>query len=342
MSTESKKVMWHLFRQLRERVPEFYSTAPVLAEDNKVKYLLPDPVYLGVEFEWEQTGSPWTQAHHNFPKLENYWMVVQDGSLRGEDAFELKTTGGLPPHYVETALDHMWSYSRKWSASRRTGIHVHLNVCDLTWRQFSNLVSLYALLEPAIYTAAGDERSANPFSVPLYKDSFVSGRIALALMNQNETVPYLQQINKYGGLNLACVMKYGTVEFRHLRTTHDQTKILNWIKMIQVLRRYAMLPSFEKEFSRHLERRTYRALLEDVYQGKPWDALIYPELTEELNWLGSDTAHEFFYVREARKAATKQQKPKERNITVNDVDNAWEIHQATLAGQDLQLRITPR
>lgn len=285
-----------------------YMTPP---EVNKINgYILPEPCLLGVEFEWEGTGQNYLGIMGKYPALQEYWLATRDGSLRGEDAVEFKTNGPLAPDDLFPALEAMMEASVKWQASRRTGLHVHMNAGDLTFRQLSNFVTLYALFEPCIYHAAGDERGANPFTVPLYKDGWVTGRIAAAFEHSDNLIAVLREsINKYCGLNLASLFTYGTVEFRHLRTTHDKEKIYAWINMILLLRRFSMREDFERVFIRYVEQRNYRGLLDEVYMGaRVWEDLLYPDMYEEIEFLGLDLAYEFFFSREVIKKEKKGKK----------------------------------
>jgi hypothetical protein len=181
------------------------------------------------------------------------------------------------------------------------------------------------LFEPCIFQAAGDERSANPFTVPLYKDGWVTGQITKALEHSDNLIPCLREhINKYCGLNLASLFTYGTVEFRHLRTTHDKEKIYAWINMILLFRRFALRGDFESIFTRHLDARDYTGLLSEVYSGySVWSGLVYPDMYEEIEYLGLDLAYEFFFSREVVKKEKKGKKKVVPEEAMLDGPQGW-------------------
>lgn len=295
-----------------------YNRAYMQEKDvNKVNsVIIPDSCLLGIEFEWEGTGSTVHRVLEVHPQLGPYWMPTQDRSLRGDDAIEFKTLGPLAQPQIMPAIDGMMQASRRWKASKRTGLHVHMNAGDMTYRQWSNFVSLYALFEPCIFQAAGDERSANPFTVPLYKDGWVTGQITKALEHSDNLIPALREhVNKYCGLNLASLFTYGTMEFRHLRTTHDKEKVYAWINMILLLRRFALRDDFEKLFTAHLSTQDYLGLLAHVYDGYPiWQALVYNDMKEEIEYLGLDLAYEFFFSREV----VRKEKKGKKKVTIDE------------------------
>lgn len=276
--------------------------------------IIPEQALIGVEFEWEATKYHWTNVLKGYPILDPYWQPTQDRSLRGDDAIEFKTLGPLNQPRLIPALDGMIEASKGWQASKRTGLHVHLNAGRMTWRNLGNFLSVYSLFEPCIFHAAGDERSANPFTVPLYKDGWVTGVLATVLENPEVNMRNLpHQINKYCALNLASLFTYGTVEFRHLRTTRNRQKIFSWINMILLLHRFSMREDFERVFTAHLATGDYMGLLAHIYGDyEIWSSLVYPDMYEEINYLGADLAYEFYFSRHVKKQESKKKEKKDK------------------------------
>lgn len=274
-------------------------TPPPELDKYKALHLVKVPAWLGPEFEFEGTGMPPLELvdseHSPHYGLRKSWAVVADGSLRGRDSAELKARKAMSTPEFDRALDQLFEASHGWSVSRRTGFHLHVDVGSYTVDELYLLFTMYALLEPAIYTAAGDERSANPFSVPWFKDHLVVIKL-LGARFDSRLIGY--GIGKYGGLNVESMQRFGTVEWRQRRNTKDQRALVDWINMILLIHSFAKRPGSELVIQDVLKHRSYRSLLQAIYRAHDmpvWDRLVYPELEDEIDGIPYELASELFF-----------------------------------------------
>ena len=102
--------------------------------------------------------------------------------------------------------------------------------------QIQVLILLYALFERHFFNFAGTKRETSVFCVPLYRTQQLSG-----LLNWSMEELSLNW-HKYSAINCGTVTgnndvpRFGTIEFRHLYGTLDETIIIDWINQIMLLR----------------------------------------------------------------------------------------------------------
>ena len=186
-------------------------------------------LHFGYELEVEGT---------ELPGFVDGFHVVREGSLRpvdGEDGKEY--VFDEPKNYVDT-IKHISALSKAVEKgnpefSHRTSVHVHLNVQDMKYEHYFNMLFLWMMFEPQLLAFCGDARQSNLFCL--------SSRDAEGLMFALERVAQTKSINllnddiRYSAVNLAATAKYGTVEFRAMRGTIDCAVIFPWIDALKCL-----------------------------------------------------------------------------------------------------------
>ena len=196
---------------------------------------------IGIEIETEGENIQFVEPNGGF-----IWTTTKDGSLRGEypsQAAEFVMKRPCLHRYVEKHLDTLIASQKeaKFNFSFRTSVHVHLNVQQLTENQVFNLIYTYYLLEGVMVKYCGAHREANRFCLRLQdadgcydilRDLFSRGIEGLAGHGQDAL--------RYAGLNLAAIMKYGSVEFRSMRGTLDKATLLPWVNAIYNMRNFAV------------------------------------------------------------------------------------------------------
>jgi len=216
----------------------------------KVAYENSSPLpecFIGIEVEVENIYNP----TKNKDAL-NIWDITEDGSLRnwGREFVSLP----IPAKYARYALDKLMEALEEENEPQftsRTGIHIHVNVQDMNINQLVSLVLLYYVTERLLYRFVGRERKNNIFCVPLQNTNyFLQIYNAVKINNKEETEAEPEDLytfksivedwKKYLGLNLLPILRYGTVEFRHLYGTQDVNLIVNWINIILSLKKAAM------------------------------------------------------------------------------------------------------
>lgn len=178
--------------------------------------------------------------------IGQHWEVTTDHSLRPADrSAEIRSVrGGACGKALVDALEAWAKYELPNTRvaphfSWRTGLHVHVDVRDKLPEDIRVLGTHYALLEPYIFNWAGAGRWESRFSMPWW---VVTQDIdMLAAMTAKPTsrgvnadhqfTTAVQRFSKYTSLNLAPMMRIGTVEFRHGQSTHDVQAILEYINI---------------------------------------------------------------------------------------------------------------
>lgn len=180
-----------------------------------------------------------------------YWRVHTDGSLRGESAEYVLAQPCLRDEYRQ-ALNNLWehmtskenSYIKK---SDRCGIHIHINVQQLTTNQVYRFILLYLLYEPLLIEFCDASRNGNLFCMKASDaDRFlISVREAI----QKQDIYYFDNDHlRYAAINLCALLKYGSLEFRALETPNESfEKICSWIDILLSIRDKSMKFSGRKE-----------------------------------------------------------------------------------------------
>ena len=211
---------------------------------------LPDPslslplAKIGIEIEVEG----WDGQRIN----SSLWQDKEDHSLRGASR-EFVTSGrGLVGLEISKALEVFVDHAKSHGYTNgypRAGIHVHLDVTDLDMEsgQLASFVATYLLLEHVFFGYAGDWRNYCCYTVPMNLGQNDFASIGRALFDKNlpnhHVVDLLSRCSKYQALNLECITRYGTVEFRHLPTTFEYDRIFTWIRMILAVKAAALAQS---------------------------------------------------------------------------------------------------
>lgn len=189
----------------------------------------------GLEFECENVKVA-------LPAIDEagYWKQEKDDSLRGSSMeFVLRE-----PLFGEDLTDALkwfcqWASENNFESNYRTGMHVHIDVRNLEANQLVSLLVYYALFEPVLFKWVGDGREGSIFCMPFYKAEGAIEDVIKAFKTPTKMKDYAAKIDRYAGLNLNALSKYGSVEWRHLQTTFDYDRVLKWVNIAQSFKRYA-------------------------------------------------------------------------------------------------------
>ena len=101
---------------------------------------------VGIEIEVEGQDLPHV--------VSRYWRTERDGSLKAAEAFEYVLKRPVPRADVKKVLT---SLEKKWKSNNaiindsfRAGVHVHINVRDLTTTQMVTFATLYYIFEETL------------------------------------------------------------------------------------------------------------------------------------------------------------------------------------------------
>ena len=172
----------------------------------------------------------------------SYWSWHSDGSVRGERPGELVLLNPTPPLFFDEAVNE---YRDKIMGNVRVndscGMHVHIDVCDLTMEELRGVLLFYSVLERTIYKYCGSGRDNNNFCVPLWecwnKVDLFGKRFAV----DNNL--------RYCGLNLAAIRKFGSIEFRMHPGIVGANKMARWVGLCASIKEYGRTCTVESLYN---------------------------------------------------------------------------------------------
>lgn len=195
-----------------------------------------------------------------------FWGDKDDGSLRNHGReFVSKPLCGRQIDYALYEIEQELKRFKRLSWSVRTSIHVHQNMAGFRENQLMAYCMVYGLFEPLFYGLCDPHRQANAFCYPatnLEPSDFAS----------------IHDHNKYCGLNLYPLRRYGTVEWRQMSGTNDFKLIRRWIQLIVKLHAWVDKQDSKKVIENVLsfiDRGAFVPLVQEVFGANA--ALFRPE-----------------------------------------------------------------
>ena len=185
---------------------------------------------VGVEIELEGRNLP--------TEVPMGWRVEHDGSLRGE-AYEYVFRNPVPrervPLMLERLAERIEANDSKIFNSGGAGVHVHINIRDLTREKLYNFICLYIIFEDVLVDYCGVDRVGNLFCLRVRDAEFLLDMLEKAIKSNNYRHLYTDDI-RYASINCKAICQYGSLEFRAMRSTSDMAVINNWVKLLLTLK----------------------------------------------------------------------------------------------------------
>jgi hypothetical protein len=193
---------------------------------------------VGLEIEIE--GGPFPIS-----LITRKWLPTIDGSLRG-NALEYVLTHPIGRTEVKENLliliKELVKSGTKINSSDRCGVHVHLNVQENSIKEVINILTLYFILEDLLVAYCGNDREGNSFCLRARDAEEIIDCIRENIINKS--FYFDARKFRYAAVNLCALEKFGSIEFRSLRTPVDLMEILTWVEMLLRIKDRAL--SFEK------------------------------------------------------------------------------------------------
>ena len=172
--------------------------------------------------------------HGGLLEAPQLWTMHTDGSLRNTGREMVSVP--LRPDELEYAL----AFAREalemsqCVTSERCGIHLHMNMQDVTARDIINIQTGYVLVEPYIFKTYAPDRIDSAFCVPLYLNDhrlmqLMRASVAAHTGRWNTFTDMMGTGSKYQALNTRCLSNMGTIEFRQLPGTLDMDLVQQWV-----------------------------------------------------------------------------------------------------------------
>lgn len=264
-------------------------------------FVIPDG-RIGLEYEYEQCENfNWdlTVAKAAQP----YFTIHNDGSLRN-GGLEFVLREPLFGEELLLAIRGMDEVARalRFKSSYRTSMHVHLDMERATYPdQVLSVAVLYAIAEPFLYKFVGQARDMCNYCLPWYRHDqhfgvFLKGvKDTLGASGADVTEKLRRNKEfKYSGLNFFSLGDYGTLEFRQAPVGMDAAKVVEWINVIQSLKKFAL--GNQRPFGDILNRAfasNYAEFLSLVFEDNYKSLVRYAPRPEESFHLGLKTAASF-------------------------------------------------
>lgn len=195
----------------------------------------------GIEIELES-------AMHPFPGAPIGWQSHSDGSLHADYSVEYVTKGAINKEKVFSEIQKVKKKIKDVEVldSVRAGVHVHMNCQQMTAQQMLGVAFTYLALERSLVKYCGPNRVGNQFCLRASDAEFVFTKLYDSINTGN--LSYLNDNSiRYSSLNFCSLSKFGTLEFRAMQTYSDLSRIVEWVDMLDHIKKYGMnLPSFDR------------------------------------------------------------------------------------------------
>lgn len=226
---------------------------------------------VGIEVEMEGKG---LEAVH-----PNYWAVYDDGSLRGGQA-EYVLKAPVKRNLFESRIDYLYKILRSQAdiePSDRCGVHIHINCQWNTIEETFNFIILYLMFEDLLVHWCGEDREGNLFCLRAQDAEY----LIMSLIEDRERGAFHSCIDsgryKYAALNTSSLRKYGSLEFRSLRTPDYPDQIKTWVHILLRLKDKAIKSNDPKDLIRHCSHRGEVDFAKEIF-GKYFKTLQCPEM----------------------------------------------------------------
>ena len=113
----------------------------------------------------------------------------------------------------------------------KAGIHVHINVQDYNCTELFTFACAYLMVEKVLVQWCGEGRVGNHFCLRLSDAEKLLFQMLEATQNKDLYHLNTQDI-RYASMNFLSVFKYGSLEFRAMRTPETQKAVHQWVDML--------------------------------------------------------------------------------------------------------------
>jgi len=215
--------MSNIARRLGLAQKEVSISTPELVESNR---------NVGIEIEVENIN-----PNAVMKDLRDTWEITHDGSLRPPNrSAELRSPKpGYSGKALVNSIDALATSKNLCNGTFgwRAALHLHIDMRDKDSRDLHMAVVLYSLLEPYIFAWDGTGRHESRFCMPWWVCSSDMATALNIIYADSDPIfkHHIYRFSKYTALNLAPLMRFGTVEFRHAQSTIDRSKLLEYINI---------------------------------------------------------------------------------------------------------------
>jgi len=189
---------------------------------------------IGIEIEvergpWpEMPGANWTPHVDNSLRNNGMEFVIRQPVNRD------RVLGSLQD--LRKTLD---DFGSRLDFSYRTSVHVHVNVQNMTLRQWCAFVALFTTVEEILVDIVGPKRAGNKFCLRM-KDADEPLQMIRRGLRAENLRDQLHDDIKYASMNILATRTHGTLEFRAMEGNLDPARINDWVQVLCTLKDAAM------------------------------------------------------------------------------------------------------
>lgn len=200
---------------------------------------------IGLEIEVEGENLP------RMMKGNKYWRIEDDGSLRGESAeyvFKKPINIGKVWEALVCLSEQYKKHQSKVGEPFRAGTHVHINCQELNMVELFNFITLYIIFENLLIKGCGKNRQGNLFCLSSSDAEYLLFGLRVGLKNVEGFKEIGHLINffmqgdeiRYSSMNLSAIKKYGSLEFRAMKSTPNMQEIFDWVRVLFTIKTAAL------------------------------------------------------------------------------------------------------
>jgi hypothetical protein len=190
----------------------------------------------GVEIEVEGANLP---TRYEDPIFDAFWKVERDGSLKGK--FDNLEYVMRKPLSLDGVKDSVAALERRYQEKGsvvdetvRAGVHVHLNIQNYSPLELMTFATTYYMLEDYFVHWSGVGRVGNHFCLRATDAEGVIYKLIDACEKRDWRHLNTDDI-RYASLNWNAMHKYGSIEFRSMRSTRKLEDVIRWVELIDRL-----------------------------------------------------------------------------------------------------------
>ncbi len=161
-----------------------------------------------------------------------YWRQEADNSLRGESMEYVLHKPVKRELVSETLIDLQKDLPHAvFNPSDRCGVHIHINYQQNTLDQVINAACLWLILEDVLVKWCGEDREGNLFCLRGKDADYQIQQLIHTNVNK-DFVMFSNNEMRYAAQNLCSINKYGSIEYRSLRTPKNLAIIQDWVNIL--------------------------------------------------------------------------------------------------------------
>lgn len=202
---------------------------PLLKDCYSYPKIYPKDTEIGIEIEME--------GRRLGIKDNKTWLQKGDGSLRGTENIEYITHGAVKLKDVPKTLDKLLTLTAETNArfqpSDRCGVHIHINCQHLCFSEVFMFMFLYLVLEKVMVGYCGESREGNLFCLRSVDAEYMIDKMIEC--KRESDLDYLvpnRDLTRYASVNPGALYKFGSLEFRSLKTPKNFMEIDLWARLL--------------------------------------------------------------------------------------------------------------